>query len=657
MTVTSISLGRGPEAPLSVVPPALSESQKERRAGLSVALVSMPVAAVDRPSLALGLLAEIGRGHGFTVDTVHAHLEFAAMVGPITTTTLFREAQYQLCEWLFTTEAFGTEAPSDADTLMQTIGEHVEAVASAASNALGRVVEPAELLAMREGVVPKYLDRVLTMADWASYDVVGFTSTFQQNVASIAMARRLKLLNPSVCIIGGGANFEGDMGRELLRATPWFDHAVSGEADAVFPAFLAAICEGRDATAIPGVLSRVQTAASVVEVIGTAAEQVREMDALPLPDFDEFFERSEALGLHDPMNRRSTPLPFETSRGCWWGQKRHCTFCGLNGEGMEHRAKSPERVLADIGELSQRYGSFNLRATDNIMDERYFDELLPALIEAESDVDLFYEIKANLSRERIEQLARAGVRSIQPGIESLESNVLRLMDKGIKAATNVNLLRWATHHGIVVSWNVLYGFPGETRQDYEIQADMVEQLVHLPPPQSITRLWLERFSPMFDDRDRFPVRKLAPQRGYDLVYPPDYNLDDLAYFFDHEFVDQLPAEAYERLHKAIDTWKLAWEAPDRPTLEMWRSPSIIQIEDCRKGPEPTTWVFEGDLRAIYLACFDRPRSPRQVLQELDSSLKEDSVTAALVGFTERGLMIRDGNIFAALAMPGRHRPL
>ncbi len=56
----------------------------------------------ERPSLALGLLAAIGRAHGFAVETVHAHLEVRGdCSGCHTTRTLFRESRHQLSEWLF----------------------------------------------------------------------------------------------------------------------------------------------------------------------------------------------------------------------------------------------------------------------------------------------------------------------------------------------------------------------------------------------------------------------------------------------------------------------------------------------------------------------------------------------------------------------------
>ncbi len=134
------------------------------------------------------------------------------------------------------------------------------------------------------------------------------------------------------------------MGRELPRATPWFDHAVSGEADAVFPAFLAAVSNGTDPSTHPG---RSDPSGRRGRRRACRAGHAT-WTICPTPDFDEFFERSERSGVAGPdAALRDTPLPFESSRGCWWGEKQHCTFCGLNGGTMKHRAKSPERVLAE----------------------------------------------------------------------------------------------------------------------------------------------------------------------------------------------------------------------------------------------------------------------------------------------------------------------
>ena len=141
-------------------------------------------------------------------------------------------------------------------------------------------------------------------------------------------------------------------------------------------------------------------------------------------------------------------------------------------------------------------------------------------------------------------MAQAGVTRIQPGIESLSSNVLRLMRKGVRAIQNVNLLRWAQYYDICVDWNLLWGFPGETEQDYTDQAAAIPHLLHLPPPASANRIWLERFSPLFTEHDTFRLRRRTPEPSYRYVYPGNVDIERVAYFFDYDLDGGLPDSAY-----------------------------------------------------------------------------------------------------------------
>ena len=120
------------------------------------------------------------------------------------------------------------------------------------------------------------------------------------------------------------------------------------------------------------------------------------------------------------------------------------------------------RVLDEFAQQARRYRSFHFEAVDNVLDIAYLKDLFPVLAATEAGYEIFYEVKANLSREQLRLMAKAGVTHIQPGIESLSSNVLRLMRKGVRAVQNVNLLRWSQYYGIRVSWNLIWGFPGET---------------------------------------------------------------------------------------------------------------------------------------------------------------------------------------------------
>ena len=72
---------------------------------------------------------------------------------------------------------------------------------------------------------------------------------------------------------------------------------------------------------------------------------------------------------------------------------------------------------------------------------------------------------------------------MQPGIESLIDDVLKLMRKGVSALHNVQLLKWCKEIGVKPHWNVLWGFPGEPAAEYERLARVVPWLRHLPPPR------------------------------------------------------------------------------------------------------------------------------------------------------------------------------
>lgn len=206
------------------------------------------------------------------------------------------------------------------------------------------------------------------------------------------------------------------------------------------------------------------------------------LDGLPHPDYRDYFE---AIGRHDRervLGRTPVKLPIEFSRGCWWGEKHHCTFCGLNALGMGYRAKSAERALDELAGLLRDYPAVHVEAVDNILDMKYISSLVPELAARHWDVHIFFEVKANLTREQLAGLRSAGIMRIQPGIESLSSAVLDLMRKGSSKLLNIRLLKWAGYYGIGVAWNLLTGFPGETDDDYRRQAELMPLLHHLEPP-------------------------------------------------------------------------------------------------------------------------------------------------------------------------------
>lgn len=636
-----IELGVRPE-PLAGDVGALSDEERARRAAFRVGLVTMPFVSAYRPSIQLGLLAALARGHGFPAETFHLNVEFAARLGPTLYELLCQHRGRLLGDWLFSVAAFGDDAPDPEGRMLRDLGGDIPAPFVDEGATLERLEE------IRRVDVPRFVEAMVDACDWSRFAVVGFTSTFQQSVASFALARAIRRRWPEVTMLFGGANFDGEMGRELTRSVDVVDLAISGEADVAFPRLLVALSRGVDPATVPGVL--VHRDGGVVE--GTPSAPVERLDELPVPDYDEYFARAEATGLVPAGAHRRVAIPFESARGCWWGAKRQCTFCGLNGSTMAFRAKSPGRVAEELAELATRHRSFAFTAVDNILEPGYLDELFPVLTDRGTTYDLFYEVKANLTREQLRTMRGAGVRHIQPGIESLSSRVLGLMRKGTRMSTNVNLLRWAYHYGIHVSWNLLWGFPGETVEDYVVQADTMRSLTHLPPPGGGGRIWMERFSPIFEDRDGFPAGRVEADLSYRYVYPAGVELDRVAYFFEYELEGTLPDEAYAPIDEVVTAWAHAWAGEERPGLWLWHSPGLVQIDDLRAPGAPQSFTFEGPLAALYLACFERPRTVATATEAAGLTHGPAQVEAALDEFVARRLMVRDGNLFLALALPG-----
>jgi hypothetical protein len=260
-------------------------------------------------------------------------------------------------------------------------------------------------------------------------------------------------------------------------------------------------------------------------------------------------------------------------------------------------------------------------------------------------------VKSSLRREQLRLLAQAGVRSIQPGIESLSSNVLRLMNKGVRAIQNVSLLRWARYYDIAADWNILWGFPGETEQDYAEQAAVIPHLRHLQPPAAASRIWLERFSPLFTGHGTVPLGRPVPERSYQYVYPGDVDLARVAYFFDYDTEGGLPDSAYAGVRRAAADWSAAWEADQVPVLTYWSAPHFVQIYDGRQPGEGGTYTFEGTLADLYLACSDRPVTVTAVRRDLGLRLPQEAVQEVVTEFQRRGLMFLDGQLALALALP------
>ncbi|WP_055521606.1 RiPP maturation radical SAM C-methyltransferase, partial [Streptomyces ossamyceticus] len=515
---------------------------------MRVLLLNMPWSPIDLPSLALGILKRSvdERVPGATCEVLHANLEFTDW---ITERTEFSAEDYEYfalssyflgCgDWVFSSALYDDPAWKTAEFTDVMTGK-LRASRMRMSKQLHEVV-------------PEFVEEIARRVADLAPDVVGLTSTFQQNTAALAAARHIKRLAPGIVTVMGGANCDAEQGAAVHRNFPFVDFVVRGEGEEAFPRLLQALQQAPEAPSsavadIPGLCHR----ADGVSVANPMPTGPMPPSAILPPDYSGYFER---LAASVARNWVEPKLVVEGARGCWWGEKHHCTFCGLNGSFMQFRSKSPDTFYQEIMDLAERHRVLDMYVVDNILDMRYLSTVLPRIIGSSYDLRMHIEIKANMRRPQLQVLADAGLIYVQPGIESLNSRVLDLMDKGVSGCQNVRMLRDAAETGLSVSWNYLHGFPGETAEDYEPVIGQLPALEHLNPPVDLSaRIAIERFSPYFN-RPELGFTGLRPEEHYLFTYDlPEEELHDLAYVF------QAPergigSATVNRLNDAIGAWK------------------------------------------------------------------------------------------------------
>ncbi len=619
---------------------------------MDVCLVNMPVAAVQRPSLALGLLGAVLKQDGISTKILYPDLWFAEYFGLRFYRKLYHtQPEDLLTEWLFAGTAFPDFEP-DHDRFFERLFARNEKIC----HQEGPEAFKEMMLDGREKA-SDFIDWVAREALAFSPRIVGCTSMFQQHVATLALFRRIRESDPSVITMMGGPNCEMVMGKTTHQSFPWVDYLVSGEADA----FIAPLCreildKGRDAD--PGHLSDgIFTPAhretgypvSAHSLDGLPRATSASLEGLPPPDYDDYFEELSGSLL---KNWITPNLLIEASRGCWWGEKHHCTFCGLNGEGMVYRSKFADQVYAEIDTLARKYKITDIEAVDNILEMDYFTTLLPKLEASPQDYLFFFETKSNLKRTQIQQLRRSGARYIQPGIESMDSRILKLMRKGAQAWQNVQILKDCRQNGVWVFWSMIVGFPGEEDEWYAKMAQFIPLLAHLQPGGFIG-LRYDRFSPYVNDPAAFGL-ELAPSELYPHVYPlSEEKIADQAYFFIEKNKPSLfstlvltPIPGHPGIEAARDAfrkWRREWPGPELCAREV---EGELHLRDTRPCAVKDQYRIAGTDRLVLEACDAAPTQAR-LFETLRNDATQQDITEALDRLIANKLILElDGRLIS-----------
>lgn len=285
-------------------------------------------------------------------------------------------------------------------------------------------------------------------------DIVGLTAMTPTVSVAINVAHHLKQANSNLTIILGGAHATLLPDETLARA-PEIDIIVRGEGETAIIELLEALAGRQPLDNISGISFRTDG-----KVISTATRTASiEMDSLPFPAYHLLpWQRYKP---HPPHGQASPFAAVVTSRGCPY----HCAYCSKPIFGSKFRAQSPDRVVAEVAYLRERFGIREIAFYDDVftLDKKRACAIAEGIIRKGTKIFWTCETRVNLvDKELLHLMKRAGCYAVAYGIESASPEILRTLHKDITLEQVEEAVHISRAVGLKTIGYLMFGSPGET---------------------------------------------------------------------------------------------------------------------------------------------------------------------------------------------------
>ncbi len=251
-------------------------------------------------------------------------------------------------------------------------------------------------------------------------------------------------------------------------------------------------------------------------VLTKPQELVKNLDSISLPAWDLFPMDYYSLFRRPHIKNNERAFFVLSGRGCPF----RCNFCYRMDEGF--RARSPESIVEEIQILKKDYGVSYIDFLDELLmsSARRTVMLCEAFIKAELNIKWSCNGRLNFARpEVLKTMKKAGCVFINYGIESMDDNMLKVMNKNLTTDQIIKGIEATLAEGISPGFNIIFGNIGETP---EILQRGVEFLLK------------------YDDHSQLrTIRPVTPYPGCDLYYYAieEGLLRDCADFYENKHIN------------------------------------------------------------------------------------------------------------------------
>ncbi len=430
--------------------------------------------------------------------------------------------------------------------------------------------------------------------------IICHSFTFGDYNFASALLNSIKKSIPNIIVIAGGSNCTPEFSEKLISLIPEIDYVICDETYDTTVALIKHLLFGSSLS------ENIKRFISHKGEFAVATNKIKTLEPLPCPDFDDFMSEVN----HNHLCIENIILPYEISRGCWWGEKKPCAMCGYFDNQKCFLIKSVEKVNYEITYLMSKYNVSYFRLTDLVEPHRKYLQDLKN-IKFSNNVNLFWELRPNITTSDVALLRSLGLFYAQIGLESLSTEQLRYINKGTTAINNIFCLINLYTYKIHCVWNFLYGFEGDKKSWYEDAIAIMPLLYHLQPPDP-RQVWINKCSTIYESIDK---TKLSPI-GNNLFYQ---NLtEDFNVFFKSPLPPNM-TQTYIKLNQAINQWKDAFKA-GYSLYEDTENSNANELVIVREYKEKQIYRLTGVDRLVYF-YFYSPHSLQYAAEELELPMK------------------------------------
>lgn len=589
-----------------------------------VALVSMPWAIFNRPSIQLGTLKSYleGKADGIKVRSLHPYLAVAKDLGKDLYHAI--SANVWVCEALYAALLFPEQR--------------------------GRAKELAEkefqsdnrTLPFDFDAVCAQLEKNLKMwaagVDWRDIDLVGFSVCFNQLFATLVAVRELKERRPGLVIVLGGSSCHDDVAGALFRSFD-VDYMISGEGEEPFLS-LCRYLAGLDKR----LHARVHHAGPPAQPSPAPADGQVNLTELAVPDYDDYFREMENLF---SRNTFIPVLPIEFSRGCWW---RRCTFCNLNLQWRGYRFKKAEKMAREVLLLANRYKTLDFTFTDNALPLKDAATFFTTMARSAHDYRFFAEIRADYRGTMLDQSRQGGLVAVQVGIESFSNSLLQKFAKGVTVIENLAIMRDAAAGGVVLDGNLIVEFPGSTSAEVEETLTVLDFAFPFHP-LSTASFFLGHGSPVDCRAKDYGISAKTVHPHFAAMLPAEIAADFPFLIKGYRGDRQKQRRMWQPVVDKVRRWRAFHEKKTgggNPFLSCRDGGDFLIIRQVLPAGDVLHHRLQGLSREIYRACNDiiDPAS----LARMFPSLSVKQIENFLNDLVAKRLVFREGDRFLALAV-------